>query len=114
MKKLSEIKEHAQNVLARERSEWLDGIKKVAGEKMLLTPFRGICIKFIHEVRWETGTVVNGTLFISGDWRELLGDDYAQLAKVMLEGDPFFEGWRVDIGAYMDMQYLVVTEISRS
>ena len=114
MKKVSEIKEHAQNVLARERSEWLDGIKEVAGETMRDKPFRGICIRFIPEPRWETGTVVNGTLFISGDWRELLGDDYAQLAKVMLESDPFFEGWRVDIGMYMDMQYLVVTEISRS
>ena len=114
MKKLSEIKEHAQNVLARERSEWLCELKKVAGEKMLLTLFRDICIRFIPEPRWETGTVVNGTLFISGDWRDLLGDDYAQLAKVMLESDPFFEGWRVNIGVYMDMQYLVVTEISRS
>lgn len=50
----------------------------------------------------------------SGDWRELLGDHHAEMAKVMLESDPFFEGWRVDIGVYMDMQYLVVTEISRS
>ena len=112
MKKLSEIKEHAQNVRARERSEWLDELKKVAGEKMLLTPFRDICIKFIPEVRWETGTVVHNTLFICGNYREMFGDHYAEMAKALLESDPFFEGWRVDICTYMDVQYLVVTERS--
>ena len=114
MKTLSRIKADTQMQQALNRGEWLDHIKKVAGETMGVTLFRDICIRFIPEPRWETGTVVNGTLLLSGNWRELLGDDYAQLAKVMLEGDPFFEGWRVDIGVYMDMQYLVVTEISRS
>lgn len=114
METLSSIKAIAHNVLARNRAEWLDGIKEVAGDAMRSTLFRGICIKFIPEPRWATGTVLNGTLFISGDWRALFGDDYAQLAKVILESDPFFEGWRVDIGVYMDMQYLVVTELSRS
>lgn len=114
METLTSIKADTQMQQALNRGEWLDGIKEVAGKTKRDKPFQDICIRFIPEPRWETGTVVNGTLFISGDWRELLGDDYAQLAKVMLEGDPFFEGWRVDIGVYMDMQYLVVTEISRS
>lgn len=99
---------------ALNRGEWLDHIKKVAGETMCVTPFQDICIRFIPETRWETGTVVNGTLLLSGDWRGLLGDHYAEMAKVMLESDSFFEDWCVDIGVYMDMQYLVVTEISRS
>lgn len=107
METLSSIKAEAQKMQIFDRGEWLDGIKEVAGKTMRDKPFQDICIRFIPETRWETGTVVNGTLLLSGD-------HYAEMAKHMLEGDPFFEGWCVDIGVYMDMQYLVVTEISRS
>lgn len=114
MQTLLDIKAQAHMALLGSRTAWLGELKKMAGEAMRATLFQDICIRFTPETRWETGTVVNGTLLLCGDWRELLGDNYAELAKVMLESDPFFEGWRVDIGVYMDMQYLVVTEISRS
>ena len=114
MKTLSEIKTHAHNVRIRDRVDWLAEVKKVASEAMLNSPYRDICIKFYPEELWGSGTVLNGSLLIWGEWRELFGDNYAELAKEMLEGDSFFDGWRVDIGKYMDMRYLVVTEESRS
>lgn len=115
MKTLSEIKDHARGVQVHNRVEWLDVVKKVAGETMLSSPFKDICIKFYPEVLWGSGTVLNGSLLISGDWRKLFDDDdYAELAKRLIENDPFFEGWRVDIGIYNGMKCLVVTEIDRS
>ena len=114
MKTLSEIKDHARGVRVHNRVEWLDGVKKVAGETMLSSPFKDICIKFYPETLWGSGTVLNGSLLICGEWRKLFDDDYAELAKRLIENDPFFEGWRVDIGIYNGMKYLVVTEIDRS
>lgn len=114
METLSEIKDQACRTWAFRRIEWLGEVKRVAGEVMAATPFHAICIRFVPETRWASGEVVNGTLFIGGDWRALFGDCYAEAAREMLESDLFFKGWRVDIGKYMDMQYLVVTEISRS
>ena len=114
MKTLSELKTQAYNLQIQNRISWLDNVKDIAREVMLFTPIKDICIRFIPEARWKSGTVVNGTLLIHGEWRELFGDNYAELTKEMLEGDSFFEGWLVDVGKYMDMQYLVVTEIGRS
>ena len=114
MKTLTEIKNHARNVRVRNRAEWLDEVKKVASEVMLSSPYKDICIKFYPETLWGSGTVLNGSLLICGEWRKLFDDDYAELAKELLENDPFFEGWRVDIGIYNGMKYLVVTETDRS
>ena len=114
MKTLSEIKNHARNVRVRNRAEWLDELKKAASEAMLSSPYKDLRIKFYPEALLGSGTVLNGSLLLSGDWRKLFDDDYAELAKELIESDPFFEGWRVDIGIYDGMKYLVVTEISRS
>ena len=111
---LLEIKQSAQRAQALRRIEWLGEVKKVAEDAMRIAPFGEICIQFVPETQWASGEVVNGTLLLSGDWRALFGDHYAEAACEMLESDPFFEGWRVNIGKYMDMRYLVVTEVSRS
>lgn len=111
---LSEIKERAERAQALRRIEWLGEVKRVASDTMSTSLFHEICIQFVPETQWVSGEVVNGTLLLSGDWRALFGDHYADAARAMLESDPFFEGWRVNIGKYMDMRYLVVTEVSRS
>lgn len=114
MATLSEIKTQAFIEQLQKRGEWLGEVKRVAAEVMPVFPFGEICIRFVPETRWASGEVVNGTLFIGGDWRALFGEHYAEAARELLESDPFFDGWRVDIGKYMNMRYLVVTEISRS